>query len=583
MMIGNRISIRLMTFILVFGSLLFNFSCQNRSNDIFELGSRYIAGWKHFYPSSAFAMGHKKSAFHFEELSGERVKNWVKFNRDILIEIENNKQSDFDNRVDRRLLRRKVETELMKWKNDQEYRMNPSLYSGMITQALTHILVRKNLTYREKIKAIRVRLAGIQKLCLFAEKNLKSGRPAQTSRCLRGLQTSVSFYENKLRELVRGWIGADRMKNFEKACQKTADSIKSLIFHLKGKVLPDMSKNTDAIGRPEYSQKLILYTGLSLSPEELEHLAREEILLVRKKMAEVASEYWTETYPGHQHPEDFQELISRIIGDMEADREKNQRNFLKLFVELTNQAETFVREKRLAELPERRTLYIDLSPAHFAGAAVGGVYSAGPFDPEADTLFYLPAVPDTFPEKVKEGFYRSFNNHFNAMIITHEMFPGHYLHLKIAARNPRQIRSLFGCSVYAEGWATLCEQVTLDAGWKNFNKLTRLAHLRKRLENAVRAYASVQVHCRGWGKEKLKNFAVHIGLLAPQFAVNLWHRVIGSPFQLTSYFLGFRAFKEVYEIESKKQGTSFSIYHFSNKILRAGSMPVDELPALFEQ
>lgn len=582
-MIGNRVSIRVVMYFFVFSSLLFNFNCKGKSNDILELSSRYINGWIDFYPSSAFAMGRKNSAFRFEEFSGERVKNWVKFNTDILLEIENNKQSEFDNRVDRRLLRRKVKSELMKWETDQDFRKNPSLYSGMISQALTYILVRGNLSYQEKIEAISVRLTGIQKLSLFAVKNLKSGRPAQTSRCLRGLQASASFYGNKLPGIVREWVKSDRFENFEKACQKTADSIKFLISHLKETVFPDMSGNPDAIGKAEYSRKLSLYTGLNLTPEELENLAFEEILLVRKKMGEVASEYWKKTYPDRPQPEDFGELMNRTVEDMEADREKNQRDFLKLFVDLTNQAETFVRENKLAKLPERRTLFIDLSPSHFAGAAVGGVYSAGPFDPEADTLFYLPTVPDISPEKVKEGFYRSFNNHFNAMIITHEMFPGHYLHLKIAARNPRQIRSLFGCSLFAEGWATLCEQVTLDAGWMNFNKLTRLAHLRKRLENAVRAFASIQVHCRGWGKEKLLNFAVKTGLLAPQFAVNLWNRVMGSPFQLTSYFLGFRAFKEVYETERKKLGTSFSIYHFSNKILQAGFMPVDELPALFEQ
>jgi len=252
-------------------------------------------------------------------------------------------------------------------------------------------------------------------------------------------------------------------------------------------------------------------------------------------------------------------------------------------VRLTEQAEQFVRDQGLASVPEKTTLVVDLSPPHFAGAAVGGVYPAGPFDPEADTLFYLPSVPDQAPEAQREGFYRSFNNHFNAMIIPHEMFPGHYLQLKVASRNPHLVRSLFESALHSEGWATLCERLALEAGWDDQHPLTWLAHLRKRLENATRAYVSVQVHCHGWDRQRLEEFAVGEGLLAPQFAVNLWHRVIASPFQLTSYFLGNRAFEALYEAERERRGDGFRIRGFSDRILEAGSVPLDELPRLFTE
>ena len=172
----------------------------------------------------------------------------------------------------------------------------------------------------------------------------------------------------------------------------------------------------------------------------------------------------------------------------------------------------FLEEQDLIDLPEHETLYTALSPSHFAGAAVGGVYSAGPFDPEAETLFYLPSVPDSAPVEVRDGFYRSFNTHFNTMIITHEIYPGHYLQLKVAASHPSRIRALFAGNDFTEGWASFCEQMTLDAGFEGDPPLTRMAHLRKRLENAVRAYVSVQVHCRGWSRNQLHTFAVETGL-----------------------------------------------------------------------
>ena len=67
---------------------------------------------------------------------------------------------------------------------------------------------------------------------------------------------------------------------------------------------------------------------------------------------------------------------------------------------------------------------------------------------------------------------------------------------QVAAHHPSRIRSLFTGDDFTEGWASFVEQMTLDHGFDDDRPLTRMAHLRKRLENAIRAYVSVQVHCR---------------------------------------------------------------------------------------
>jgi uncharacterized protein (DUF885 family) len=124
--------------------------------------------------------------------------------------------------------------------------------------------------------------------------------------------------------------------------------------------------------------------------------------------------------------------------------------------------------------------------------------------------------------------------------------------------------------------------VALDAGWDDYNKLTYLAHLRKRIENANRAYASVQVHCYGWDREKVNEFSVNTSLLAPQFAKSLWGRLMSSPMQITSYFLGTQKFTELYENEKKRLGDKFRAIDFMDTVLRAGPIPLDEFPEIFK-
>jgi uncharacterized protein (DUF885 family) len=119
----------------------------------------------------------------------------------------------------------------------------------------------------------------------------------------------------------------------------------------------------------------------------------------------------------------------------------------------------------------------------------------------------------------------------------------------------------------------------LNAGWADGNKLTYLAHLRKRLENATRAYISVMVHTRGWNKEQVMEFASTRGQLPPQFAENLWYRASGlyNALQLTSYFVGSHGIKEIWQQEKQRLGANFVQKDFIDTVLRAGSVSIGSL------
>ncbi len=169
------------------------------------------------------------------------------------------------------------------------------------------------------------------------------------------------------------------------------------------------------------------------------------------------------------------------------------------------------------------------------------------------------------------------------MIVIHELYPGHYTQLKISRETPHAVRLLFPYGIYIEGWATLTERILLDEGWEKGNHLTLLAHLRKRLENANRSYTSVQVHCNGWNQQQVLEFSTATALLAPQFAKSLWGRIMRSPMQLTSYFLGAAEFTEVLEFEKERLGTDFNLKLFMDIVMKAGAIPIDEFYDIFKQ
>jgi hypothetical protein len=565
---------------------LSNCLCAGSHPEIKDLCREYIEAWKQFYPTREFSRGLLSSIFDFEDFSEARVEDWLMKNKAALEVI-----ADLDpglappDRIDARLLRIQIRSEIDKWEKEAPHKNSLSLYANLITRAVTGVLESELLMPGEKVHLISNRLDGVDRMCAAAVHQLKNGSPKEVERSLDSLERSSDFLGKKLPEMMKKWIAPDAQDRFDEKCRHTSAQIRVLVSHVRTNLVPELTKkDTDILGREEFARRLSLYTDSDITPQMLEKMALQEIELVRKLIARTCKEYMQEAYPRQEVPEDLDVLVKRVLEDMEKNHPSSQEEYLHFWERLAVRAENFVRENKIATLPENQTLDIRLAPESSGPMArIGWVSPAPPFHPNPWTTIYLPNIPDSHPEKEREDFWRSFNNHFTTFIIIHELFPGHYIQSKLNRENPHPVRILFPYGLYSEGWATLCEKVALDAGWDNHNKLTYLAHLRKRIENANRAFTSVQVHCNGWDRDKVHEFSTGTSLLAPQFAKSLWGRLMSSPMQMTSYFLGTQQFTELYENEKKRLGSEFRVIDFMDTVLRAGPIPLDEFPTLFQE
>lgn len=548
------------------------------------LCGEYVSTWTMFYPSRAYSRGFQGSIFHFEDFSQKKIHSWIEFNQQTLKSIKNiMPKLTVDERINARLLRTQILFELDKWEKEAPHNNSPGFYSGNIAQAVPRVLNSNILMPGEKVKLILQRMEKVRILCEAGKQMLEDGSPEDLRRSIRTLERSAAFFEDRLPGRVKEWLEPLELEKFTSECRNTSNEVQSLLSFIKDKIEPNLTlSDSPILGREKYAQKLKLYTDSDLTPGQLEKMAFKEIQEVRKIMAEAAVAYLREAYPDRDIPDEYDALVNAALRDMEENRPSTEQEYLLKLRDFAKLAEDFVREKKIATIPKNQTLSIELAPESAGPSArIGYVRPAPSFSPNPWTTWFLANIPDSFPEKEREDFWRSFNFHFKKFIVIHELFPGHYIQSKITRENPHPVRILFPYGLYSEGWATLCERVALEAGWDNGNKLTLLAQLRKRLENANRAYTSVQAHCRGWSEEQVLEFSVKTSLLAPQFAKSLWGRLMRSPMQITSYFLGYKKFDEIYEAEKKRLGPKFRTLDFMDTILRAGPVPIDEFPAIF--
>lgn len=567
--------------LLAFALLLWGPLLHAQTQKVIEV---YIDHWKTFYPSSAFGEGDKTAAWRFEDFSKSRVEDWLALNhlaeKSLLSAPDN---APLNDRVDSQVLLRQIRLELDLWEQDKPLSQQPQWYTEKISQALSYVLISEKLSPAEKHKAVVTRLAGVAALCQLGVENLVDGNPGRAQEGLKSLQGTIDYYENKLLSSSDPWTKEGEVEALSTAVQQSTLKMRELADHIRDKVLP-VASIPNKFGPEVYTRKLAIFSDNSATPETLPVIALKEIDRVRERMLELAGDWWDEEDREGGKPQGLA-LLDVALAAMEEDREDNRQDFLRVFKAETKASIEFVVKSDFATVPANRGVIVDLMPPHLPGARIGGVFPPGPFDPDAKTLLYLPSIPDDEPEDAKEGFYRSFNNHFNRMIIAHEIFPGHAMQFIVGLSNASEVRALFTNPYYAEGWASFSEILMLEAGWGNGNKLTRLAHLRKRLENATRAYISVMVHTQGWNREQVIEFASTRGLLPAQFADNLWDRVSGlyMSLQLTTYFVGFHVFETLWQEEQQRLGGDFVQRDFVDAVLKTGSVPLTALKEIIQQ
>lgn len=560
------------------------FSFSSFTLEIEDIGEEYIAAYKNFYPSKALNLGIQNAIYDYENFSPENITQWISFNK-MVLDIISKPDSPYviQNKIDARLLRLQIKEEIDKWENRKVHQNLLSTYTSLISEALDPIFENNFLTNSEKSALICNRLESVQKLCANAQNSLENGQKNDLERGLKSLKRASNYYSSEISENIQKLPKLSSCNNLEIKCDETALSIDMLINYLESNLLPNAKESPLSIGQNEYAKQLAYYTDSELTPYQLEKMALAEIETVKNLMEEVSINYLKNQYPNKSLPFTRDETIKAALVDMEKDVPINAKDCLDFWNELKESAIAFVEKHDIVTLPEFQTLQIIAAPESAGPAArIGWVQSARPFDPNPVTTLFLPSIPETFPEQEQIDFWASFNKPFTRMIVIHELIPGHYMQMKIIRETPHHVRLFFPFALYSEGYATFTERVLLDAGWEKDNPLTFLAHLRKRLENANRAYTSMQLHCNNWTPEQVMEFSTETSLVAPQFAKSLWGRISANPMQVISYFLGGKQFSDLFDSEKEKQGDKFVLKDFMDTILRMGPIPIDEFPSIFE-
>ena len=518
------------------------------------------------YPTAATQAGFHRRDRELEHPTPARLHAWIDENGRTLAALRSADRKAFseNDRLDADALEIQVERELHDLTVRRRPARDPLYWTEIIGNATVFLLVRDDRPLDERLRAASARALLLPRLARDAETALSTTPPSDIAPELCGIaasqaRASAQFYREGFPKLVRGDTAA---LPAAAALERLADFFDRLRAHATGS--PRLGAH--------YAETFRLGTGVAEPVDRVLADAERDLADKRKEAAAFGRSIWKTTFPAEPEPADDRALLRRLFARAAEDHAASVDAFVDQYRSRVLELERFLQERRIVTLPGPLTLWTDRSPSFFVGQSVGGIYAAGPYSPDAKTLWFLPTPPDGATAGEKEAFFRDFNDHFNSMITPHETLPGHYLQLKYAAHGPSRIRALFSDGVFVEGWGTFCERLMLDEGWGG--PLDRVAHLKKQLENIARTIADIRVHTTAITRDELIRFLKEDAIQDEQFSANMWTRAITSAPQLTFYYLGYREVRGLYDDVRRVRGSSFVLRDFMDGMMADGPVPV---------
>ena len=452
--------------------------------------------------------------------------------------------------IDRDRLAMVVDNERFSSREFRSERWSPMEWIDLLGGGLFALLSREFASLDVRLASVTGRLAGLPDVVASAREQLVgledrpvarfhtevaiddfAGVVALIREAVSTAETAAAAGDEKVGALL------PRLRETAGAAEAAIDGLRE---HLRIEVLPK-SEGEGRLGHDLYAKRLKrVLADPSLTPEHVLAEGERAFEAVRAEMVRIAREIWPTWRPGEAMPSDEAEIVRGVLNAVAEDK-PSPDTLLEACRTWLRGIEAFCRDVDLIGLPDV-PLEIAWMPVFKRSFANAMLDAPGPFDRGERTFFFVTPPNEDWPKDQVDSYLREQNRRQLAIMTIHEAVPGHYLQIAYGNRAPSLVRSVFGDSQYAEGWAVYVTQVMIDRGFADGDPALLLAHWKYFLRAATNAILDVRTHTTGMTEAEALDLMIRGGFQEEAEARAKWRRARLSSGQLSTYFVGGLAF-----------------------------------------
>jgi uncharacterized protein (DUF885 family) len=534
------------------------------------------------HPYFATQQGNHEHDDRLDDLSAGARKKDAEIARGLLKTIP--KEIDFkklspDGQTDYEIWTHALNYSLWLEENDNRFEYDPRVYGEYISDSVFILLTQSTLPRERNVENAAKRIAFIPRIVEAAKAGLKNPPKILTEVAIKRNLGAISFYEKEIYTLAGETPGTEPLAT---PCKAAVKVLKDYQTWLEKELLPK-SEGEWRLGKEKFAKKLELELAAGLSADEVVKLAEAEADRVEREMYYVAKQLWSKLFPGKPLPPD-DELgrrftVKSVLDELGKDHGKPEE-IVEDAKKTVEKIKAFIRDKKILTLPDPDTCKVVEMPEFQRGFSVAYLNPAPPLDPKADSLYAVAPPPKDWTPARVETFLREYNTPMLQILTIHEAYPGHYVQLAYANRNPSLVRKVLYSGVFAEGWAVYTEQMMLDQGYGDGDLSLRLHQLKFYIRAVLNAILDHKMHCANMTDEEAMKLLVGRGFQTEGEAVGKVARAKQSSAQLSTYFVGRTAFYRLRQEVQRNRGEAFDLGKYHEEVLSHGTLPVKYLPRL---
>ena len=453
----------------------------------------------------------------------------------------------------------------------EQFKWDPQLYNEAIGSGFYYLTYepKSAADWPARLDTILARMQGLPAYLKTAETNLSNAPKVHVEFVISANPGNKETFTKQLPPLFAKF--PKQKEAFDKLVPATLAAIDGFQTFLEKTLLPRATLDW-RLGPDKWKKKLRFSLASTLEPEQLYKDAEQGLEKTRRKMYDLALPLYKKMYPNDRA---FEQMIgdakvNTVVGRVIAKASEKHGTPESLFGDvrkISDKVTKFIKEKDLVSMPPADDNFvIEPTPAFLDGMAVAFFNPSPALEPWLKKSYWISTVPKTGtgdPKKdaeFAESFLREYNDYGLQTLTIHEAFPGHYVQLYWSQRSPYAtlVKKVMESGTMAEGWAVMIEDIVYDQGYAKDDPENELMHLKMNLRTYMNAMIDQKLHTSSDPEDKLDAWALELmhkkGFQQEAEAKRKLRRAKLTSTQLSTYFVGYREMKEIYDAALTKNG-----------------------------
>lgn len=533
-------------------------------------------------PLEATQLGDHRFDAQLDDISSQARSGWRVLLSQTLKELP--KQVDYrklsrDGQIDFEIFQHDLTRRLWLADNTHPFEEDPRVYGNYLNDSVYLLLTQSTLPKETNIANAIARMEQMPRIIAEAKNSLT--RPARPilETAIRQNLGAINFYE---KELFYFAGETPQLDNLKRAASIVATALKDYQKFLEGP-LRTRAEDNWRLGKAKFARKFELETQAGVSAQQNLADAKAEFDRVHSELYVISKQLWPNYFPGRTLPPDDaagrRQTITQVIGMVNQDH-GDATNLVADARATVEKIKSFIQTRDYLRLPEPDKCAVIEMPEFRRGNSLAYLDNAPPLDPKGRSYYAVSPPPADWTALQVKSFLEEYNHHMLQILTIHEAYPGHYVQLEYANRNPSLIRRVLQSDPLVEGWAVYGEITMLNEGYGEGDLRLRLMQLKFYLRAVANSILDYRMHCTQISDDEALKFLTDEAFQSEGEAKLKVIRAKQSSVQLSAYFVGRMAQYRLRQAMERELGNQFELGRYHEAVLSCGSIPVKYLPEL---